>query len=211
MKCDFFQQLIPEYLDGDLVGDKAQQLESHLNQCRHCQAENQNLQSILALATSIQVEYPDEEIWNNFWPNLHQQIKSSQVVGPKRTIWSLAWRVAACLILGASIFILAKNQLTPSPDATDQLVTMRPHINVILEQVENELSEVDENLETLEEDHRGPTQVGNSIETLPAGSSQTTLSADTIDRILTALSSEVNTTDGETEADLATIEVASLY
>jgi len=210
MKCDFFQQLIPEYLAGDLVGDRAQQLESHLNQCRYCQVEKQNIQSILALSTSIQVEYPAEEIWNNFWPDLHQQIKNSQVAESKKTIWSLAWRVAACLLLGASIFILAKNQLTPSPDTTDQLAAMRPHINIILEQVENELSEVDENLETLEESHRDSTQVDISIETLPVGNSQT-LSADTIDRILTALSSEIDAIDGETEVDLATIEVASLY
>ncbi len=210
MKCDLFQQWIPEHLAGSLVDGQAQQLESHLNQCRHCQAENQNLQSILALATSIQVEYPGEEIWNDLWPNLHQQIKNSQVVEPERTIWPLAWRVAACLILGASIFILAKTQLTPSLDTTDQLVTMKPHVNIILEQVEQELSEVDENLEPLEEGHRGSTQVGIWMETFPRGSSRT-LSANTIDRILTALSSEVDINNDETETDLSTIEVVSLH
>ena len=209
MKCDFFQLLIPEYLYGDLVNDQAQQLENHLSQCRRCQAEKQNIQSILTLSTSIQVTYPAEEIWNNFWPNLHQQIKNSQVAESKKTIWSFAWRVAACLILGASIFILAKNQLIRPPGTTDQLVTMRSYINVILEQVENELSEADEPLETLEEGHEDSTQVDISIETLPAGNTQT-LSADTIDRILTALASEVDTMDGD-EADLSTIEVVTLY
>lgn len=125
MKCKKVQKLIPEYLEDTLTESKSMLVDEHLHNCDACRRELRAIEKTIRLASNMQVEYPQPELWENFVPILHARIAQQKAEERKKpTGWFASLRFASYgvaalifigfLALGMSIMI-SDNRSEASP------------------------------------------------------------------------------------------------
>jgi len=88
MKCKNVQKLLPAYLEDTLTEGKTTLVDEHIQNCDACRRELRAFEKTIRLASNIQVEYPQPELWENFMPILHSRI--AQQNSKERRI-SIGW------------------------------------------------------------------------------------------------------------------------
>ncbi|HID56906.1 TPA: hypothetical protein EYP37_10290 [Candidatus Poribacteria bacterium] len=80
MKCDKVSDLLPGYIEGALKPRKENQVAEHLAGCPRCKREEMELRRTIELASSLEMEYPSEERWNQFMTDLHRRIEEEMLI-----------------------------------------------------------------------------------------------------------------------------------
>lgn len=75
MNCREYQDQLIEYLDGTLLKEEAEAVQSHLSRCQACQKEEEVLLALLSGARAPLPE-PPELFWTNFLPRVRERISS---------------------------------------------------------------------------------------------------------------------------------------
>lgn len=213
MKCDSFQSLILEYLDGTLLNEQTQKIEKHISLCSSCQILKKQFRSVLNLTEDLLVAYPKETIWNNYSTDLLSKIRSEHILKKDVAVnsWSkflrIGWRVAACLLLATSMFIYHHKQQSSVNvlETVSQPVSINiPNIGIVIKEIENVLIQASADEDILAENFECSellVHISDSDEL-----SDTTI--DSIDNIIATLSSEAEVDE---DADFSTGGIASLY
>jgi hypothetical protein len=119
MTCNEAQQLLTAYADNALDAANRQDVEKHLEDCRECRRELEEIHQLLAAIEQSAPEVPGTAIRENFTAMLQAEINILatenlvQEQPAKKSIYirmqSTAWRAAAaCIILGVGIWIGTK-------------------------------------------------------------------------------------------------------
>lgn len=129
MKCKKVVKLIPEHLDDTLESPVYQEIEKHLESCDSCRKEIPAYQKTIQIASSLPVEYPSKEVWDNFVPELLSKIEeSSEKRTPllkwqfiKQHAWQFAGGAAASIVIIAAIVAVVFNSFlfVPKPQQNE--------------------------------------------------------------------------------------------
>jgi len=79
MRCEKALKFLPEYVEGLMKPSKAAKLEEHLRSCPRCAREERALREAIRLASSLEVEYPPEERWEEVLREIHLRAEMEAV------------------------------------------------------------------------------------------------------------------------------------
>lgn len=129
MKCKRVIRFIPEYLEGTLESSKVWEFESHLRSCDSCEKEFYVYQKTIQLSSSLPVEYPSEEVWDNFVPELLSKIEESSEKQTLPLDWQFirkyAWQLAGAVISIAIIVAIVLTNFLFVTQPQDEPKTVR--------------------------------------------------------------------------------------
>ena len=97
MNCNRCDQLLDEYIAGSLSTDQVQALERHLEECKDCRSDLDEVRSLLSAVEKLPREISPE---HDLWPRISRRIESSesaQARGPWRLGASQWLQLAAIL------------------------------------------------------------------------------------------------------------------
>lgn len=142
MKCRKVQKHIPAYLEHVLDPVSQDALTEHIRNCAVCQQELLSYQATLDLASTLEVEYPSEEEWASFLPNLYARIEAEEgaYLSPAWKSWlqPSGTRVAAaagCLAIALLVITHIQNMST-KPTQNSQLSPMEVISATLINDVE---------------------------------------------------------------------------
>ena len=92
MNCSEVQNLIPQYLSGELDDDTRRELEEHISGCPDCQEGMRREQSLGHLIGHSAADDPPDEYWNDYNAKVRSRIRG--VVG---MLWRLGY-LPGCLV-----------------------------------------------------------------------------------------------------------------
>ena len=155
MKCKSAQQLLPEYIEGVLPPEKADQLINHIDGCSRCEKELNAFEKAIRLASSLPVEYPTSEQWEAFALQFHARItQPSRPESNWYPIWlrQHAGRVvgAVCLLavlLGISGITMFKLRVANQTVSLDELILHNLISEISVTQLRAQLSHELQNLD----------------------------------------------------------------
>jgi hypothetical protein len=148
MKCDKVLDLLPHYIEGLLKPAKGKKVADHLSECSRCKREEMELRRAIELASSLQVEYPDEEKWDRFLTDLHRRIEEEMLIESlRKPAFSRFLPVAGFAALIISVFLLTMTvgiKLSPllgaRSEADERAVVeqadIRPYLSVLIDKVQ---------------------------------------------------------------------------
>lgn len=84
MKCKHAQKMIIDYINGSLGPEEIRIIHGHAEGCQYCHLELEMAKKVIDLTSNVKVEYPPENIWNNFLPDLHKRIESEAALTFKK-------------------------------------------------------------------------------------------------------------------------------
>lgn len=84
MKCKHIQKMIVNYINGSLRPDESPVFQEHIDNCQPCRHQLESMKKVLEIVGDARVEYPPENIWNSFLPDLHKRIEKEAVLTFKR-------------------------------------------------------------------------------------------------------------------------------
>ncbi len=91
------------YLDGELIGNQLQSVETHLAECQACRAE---LESLVRLSSLLhEVPAPEFTPPERFAAQVSLRLPRKQVSTPKNRILEIGWWMIPVGLLGAWVFI----------------------------------------------------------------------------------------------------------
>ena len=213
MKCNSFQSLILEYLDGTLLNEQTQKIEKHISWCSSCQMLKEQFRSVLNLTGGLSVTYPNGAIWDNYSTDLLSRITSEHILKKDVAVnsWSkilrIGWRIAACLLLATSMFIYHHKQQSPVNvlERINQPVPISiPNIGIVIKEIEKVLVQTDVDEDILAENFESSESLVHVNN--PNELSETTINS--IDNIIATLSDEAEIDE---DTDFSTVGIASLY
>lgn len=104
------RELLNAYLDGELQGNRLQEVERHLAECKTCELELQELQTVSTLLRAA----PESEFLpaHRFAANLNLQLARREIQTKKTAKISWVWWLAPAGLLVAWIFIQTVFTLT---------------------------------------------------------------------------------------------------
>jgi hypothetical protein len=216
MKCDSFQSLILEYLDGTLLNEQTQKIEKHISWCSSCQILKEQFRSALNLTSDLSVTYPNRAIWDNFSTDLLSRITSEHILKKDVAVnsWSkilrIGWRVAACLLLATSMFIYHHKQKWKQSsvnvlERVSQPVSISiPNIGIVIKEIENVLVQADVDEDILAENF----EYSESLVYINDSNELSDTTIDSIENIIATLSREAEVDE---DTDFSTVGIASLY
>jgi len=98
-KCEYIQDMLVEYADGELSADKEQSVRQHLAQCENCQAELKRLEDSLELARSV---------WN-------EQMQETKTTRSRSTKWvKYGIPAAAAVLMVTALMIWQRGRMDKS-------------------------------------------------------------------------------------------------
>ena len=145
MKCDKISDLLPGYIEGVLKPRKERQIAEHLARCPRCREEEMELRRTIELASSLEMEYPSEERWNQFMTDLHKRIEEEMLIHSLRKprfaqflpIAGFAALVLSIFLLMVTIGIKLSPMLTgasPSDETVRiQQADIRPYLSMLID------------------------------------------------------------------------------
>ena len=91
------------YLDGELKGNRLQQVEEHLVVCEVCQAELDSLQSLSGLLQAVPApEFPSPE---RFATQVNLLLPQKRTAPPERRLFEIGWWMIPVGLLAVWVFI----------------------------------------------------------------------------------------------------------
>ena len=91
------------YLDGELKGNRLQQVEEHLTTCEVCQAELDSLQSLSGLLQTIPApEFPSPE---RFATQVNLLLPQKRTAAPRNQLFEFGWWMIPVGLLAVWVFI----------------------------------------------------------------------------------------------------------
>lgn len=120
---DHITDQLSDYLDGELTGDEAALVETHLRECAACNAVLNDLKRIVAQAQHLEPRPPQADLW----AGIERRIE--RVTPPRRVSFTLPQLAAAAALLIAVSAGTAIKLSTPSAPAvtpTEQAATAQP-------------------------------------------------------------------------------------
>ncbi len=116
------QQLLSEYLDGDLPADTVAELERHIEECERCRAEVESLRATLTALGSLEPAEPPQDFLQQVNQKLRRRGKSTFdiSIGLDRKIpFEAVSMVLLGILLALYLLLVAlpKEQVTPEPPA----------------------------------------------------------------------------------------------
>lgn len=106
MRCEKVWKSLPEYVEGLMKPSEAARIERHLRSCSRCAREERVLREAIRLASSLEVEYPPEERWEEMLKEIHLEAEREAVARHASIIRRLVPVASfAALILIGSIFL----------------------------------------------------------------------------------------------------------
>ncbi len=137
MKCEEAESLMIDYLDNKLESDKKAEIEKHLETCERCLDEMMEMQHIMQLISSKEMETPDDSMHINFYHMLHNEIRKagSMDVKPERLLWydRTIFRIAAAiaiLITGSFLGVLIYSGISGSGQEKE-LSQLKSEVNAL--------------------------------------------------------------------------------
>lgn len=130
MNCLDCQDLLSEYIDGDLKPNKRLLVSDHLKDCQECSLTHQDLKQIVGISQQLPLLVPKTALWKN----IEKEIKELSLPTPPKTqsAWSKFWNQRfqfsismpqltgtlaglATLVLLASNFVYSPQNLASTP------------------------------------------------------------------------------------------------
>ncbi len=96
--CTKMHDLMSGYLDDELDDADTERLEGHLETCADCRREFEEMTLIVSGASTLSVEDPPEEVWDEFLENVYNRIE-------RRTGWYLVI-LGALMVIGWTVYFL---------------------------------------------------------------------------------------------------------
>jgi hypothetical protein len=87
MRCQELQELIPDYLAGEIPSDELGSFHGHLAECESCRIELEQAQSMWRTLGEIPEEEPSPGLRGRFYAMLEDE-KRSAMAGPHREPWT---------------------------------------------------------------------------------------------------------------------------
>jgi hypothetical protein len=78
MKCEDFEGLIVDYLDGKLDQKEAGLIEKHIETCERCLDEMKEMKQIMKAMSEEVPATPDDSVRINFYHMLHEEVKKNE-------------------------------------------------------------------------------------------------------------------------------------
>lgn len=89
MNCLDYQELLSEYIDGDLTANKQVTVSEHLVSCQECSLIYKDLKQIINVSQQLPLLSPENAIWQKIEKDI-KEITASQNPKPKG-LWSRFW------------------------------------------------------------------------------------------------------------------------
>jgi hypothetical protein len=109
VKCKEVSQLLMDYNEGLLDGDRKRLLQAHLLDCAKCQKDLEEIKATFGLLSRGKISEPSESFWINFLPEVRQRIEKGKLRKPVRIFKSkLAFGFLSglvVLIIGITLFL----------------------------------------------------------------------------------------------------------
>jgi len=83
MLCAECQELLSDYLDGDLSDRQRQEADTHMRDCTRCASLRNDLARIIHASASLPLHTPSERVWNG----VQREIGGGSVVAGPRQWW----------------------------------------------------------------------------------------------------------------------------
>lgn len=114
------QELLSDYLDGELTGEELAKVEEHLQECEECQAERDSLESTLSVLSGLEPAEPPPDFLQQVNRKIRRKSKSAFDIslGLDRKI---PFEAVSMVLLGILLalylllVILPKEQVEPDP------------------------------------------------------------------------------------------------
>jgi anti-sigma factor RsiW len=104
MRCNEVRRYLPDYLEGALPVEQAQQVEQHLQACLACTQERYLLERVPVLLRQWSPDVPSERIW----VGIEKRIQTSPQVRRDTARRALTWRTPLVAVtLAAAAIVLA--------------------------------------------------------------------------------------------------------
>lgn len=122
MDCTQIQELLSEYLDGELPAGRHRQVDAHVSECPECAAELEALRRTVEAVQQLPVHRAPEDLSER----LRRRLEEETVHPPVRRVVSLWPRVAAvaamfALVVGVTLLLRESGLLIPPPPPRDRL------------------------------------------------------------------------------------------
>lgn len=122
--CDEARRWLDDWLDGELAGALAEDVEAHVTACPDCRAHAEGVRSLLAAAAGLPREIQPER---DLWPEIAARVASPTRLAPSGWRPALRWgtlAAAAVVLVGLTAVITARLvRPVPAPAAAG----LRPH------------------------------------------------------------------------------------
>ena len=83
MQCAECQEILSDYLDGDLSDRQRQQADSHMRDCTRCASVRNDLARIIHASASLPLHTPSDRVWES----VRREIGGGSVVAGPRQWW----------------------------------------------------------------------------------------------------------------------------
>ena len=108
MNCKDFLELISLYIDSEIDDIQKKEFEKHLNDCKKCRTEYENVLSVVSMLKDL----PDEELPENFCSDLHDKLlKETENQGSRKILFfrSNAFKAVSTVAAGILVVFLVKH------------------------------------------------------------------------------------------------------
>lgn len=153
MKCQKVVKFIPEYLEDAVASSISQEIEKHLENCDSCRKELHAYQKTIQLSSSLPVEYPSKEKWNNFVPELLSKIEDSSEKPILPFSWQFIWRhawqfagvvvsiaIIVAVVFNNSLFVVRQPQ--NEPKTVEEVISESFVSNISVEQIDKAIQSI---------------------------------------------------------------------
>jgi predicted anti-sigma-YlaC factor YlaD len=122
MSCAKIQNLLDEYVDGDLAEAPFQDVEAHLASCDGCREEERRLRSFVEAAATLprQIE-PRRDLWPGIAERIEDAKREPRPAARVRPWWGspLGLAAAAALVMALGAFLARDRLRTNAPSVTE--------------------------------------------------------------------------------------------
>ena len=94
--CDEIRQLMSGFLDSELDDADTGRMNAHLAECESCRTEFEEMTLLVSASSSLSVELPPEEVWDEFLKNVYNRTE-------RQTGW-IAFIVGTFSLLGWGLY-----------------------------------------------------------------------------------------------------------
>lgn len=92
MNCLDCQDLLSEYIDGDLKPNKRLLVSDHLKDCQECSLTHQDLKQIVGISQQLPLLVPKTDLWKNIEKEIKElSLPTTPKTQKNQSVWSRFW------------------------------------------------------------------------------------------------------------------------
>lgn len=95
-ECEHIQALMSGHLDGELDAEQTAQLQAHIEVCKSCQKEFEEMKQLVSTTSTLRFESPPEEVWDSFLEGVYNRLE-------RKTGWTI-FIIGVIVLAGLSIY-----------------------------------------------------------------------------------------------------------